>query len=119
MCACAAPMILTFLEDGQHGIPTPFRIAAELCPLVIVARLATHVDPAVDRRRAAENPPARLQYRAPAEPCFALRVIAPIGAWLTDATKIADWNMNPCPHLPHASLAQIHLHHGIRRHTPT
>src|SRR3546814_3881285 len=87
MCACAAPMILTFLEDGQHGIPTPFRIAAELCPLVIVARLATHVDHAVDRRRAAENPPARIQDRAPAEPGFDLRLIAPIGAWIADRSE--------------------------------
>src|SRR3546814_5987064 len=115
MCACAAPMILTFLEDGQHGIPTPFRIAAELCPLVIVARLATHVDHAVDRRRAAENPPARIQDRAPAEPGFDLRLIAPIGAWIADAIKIADWNMNPDPVVLAAGFEQQHQHVGICR----
>src|SRR3546814_57108 len=115
MCACAAPMILTFLEDGQHGIPTPFRIAAELCPLVIVARLATHVDHAVDRRRAAENPPARIQDRAPAEPGVELRLIAPIGAWIADAIKIADWNMNPDPVVLAAGFEQQHQHVGICR----
>src|SRR3546814_12551047 len=68
MCACAAPMILTFLEDGQHGIPTPFRIAAELFPLVILDRLATHVDHAVDRNRAAENPPTPIPELTPPAP---------------------------------------------------
>ncbi len=47
-------LILRLLEIGQHVVPAPARIA-ELAPVVVVARLAAHVDHAVDRGAAAEH----------------------------------------------------------------
>src|SRR5579875_1207707 len=54
----AADMILAFLEIGKDVLPAPSYIA-ELAPLVVVARLAAHIDHAVDRGAAAQHPPAR------------------------------------------------------------
>src|SRR3546814_11372685 len=46
---------------------------------------------------------------------FDLRLIAPIGAWIADAIKIADWNMNPDPVVLAAGFEQQHQHVGICR----
>ena len=54
-----------FLEIGQDVVIAP-AAAAHLCPAVVVARVAAHVEHAVDRRRAAQHFSARPVQRAPA-----------------------------------------------------
>src|SRR3990167_10258667 len=63
--ACAfglveAPMVLMATEGGQHLVPAPGIVARELGPLVVVARLAAHVDHAVDTAAAAQRLAARV-----------------------------------------------------------
>ena len=52
--ALAAEAVLGAAEVGQHVVPAPAGIA-ELAPVVVVRRLAAHVDHAVDRGAAAEH----------------------------------------------------------------
>src|SRR3546814_17564443 len=68
MCACAAPMLLTFLEDGPPGLPTPFRIAAEHCPPVIVPRLDKLLYPACCLTCAPHHPPSGIHVLHPPAP---------------------------------------------------
>ena len=52
----AADLVLGFLEIRQHVRKTPAGIA-EIAPVVIVLRLAAHVEQAVDRARPAQHFP--------------------------------------------------------------
>ena len=55
-----AVVVLAGLEERQHGIPLPRRIAGGGSPAVVVLALAAHVDHAVDRRAAAQYAAARV-----------------------------------------------------------
>ena len=56
--ACATLLVLCLLEEGQHAVPVPAN-ATPLAPLVVVLRVAAHVDHAVDGGCAAERLAAR------------------------------------------------------------
>ena len=54
----APGLVLRFLEERQDAVPIP-ALAAPLAPFVVVGVVATDIDHTVDRRRAAQRPPAR------------------------------------------------------------
>ena len=60
------PVVLRPLEQRQHVVPGPAGIA-ELAPVIVVRRLAAHVDHAVDGRAAAQHLAARIAQRAPVQ----------------------------------------------------
>ena len=60
------PLVLVAEEVGQHVVPRP-ALAARLAPQVVVARLAAHVDHAVDGGAAAEHAAARIGEAAAVE----------------------------------------------------
>ncbi len=88
-------VVLVLLERRQHVLPAPPIVAGERGPLVVVARLAAHVDHAVDRRRTAQRLAARIAQRAAVEPGIRLGVVEPVGARVADAIQITDRNVNP------------------------
>ena len=81
-------------EGGQHVVPAPAGVA-ELAPVVVVARLAAHVDHAVDRRAAAQHPAARIVERAAVEARLRLGLEAPVGPGVVLGVEVADRDVNP------------------------
>src|SRR5690606_23361889 len=73
---CAAPAPLEFLEVGQHIAIAP-SLEPPLAPAVVVAPVAAHVDQSVDRRAAAQCPPAPDRKPALAEPGLGLGLEGP------------------------------------------
>jgi hypothetical protein len=49
------PVVFMAAERGQHLVPAPGVVASDLGPLVVVARLAAHVDHAVDAAAAPQR----------------------------------------------------------------
>ena len=92
--AGAQPMVLGPLEQGQDVVPGPAGIA-ELAPMVVVGRLAAHVDHAVDGRAAAQDLAARIVQRTPVQAGIGLRLEAPIGARVAHGVEVADGNVDP------------------------
>ncbi len=90
----AARVVFGAFVVGQHIVPSPAGIAERL-PFCKIARLAAHVDHAVDRRAAAQHPAARVADRAPVQAGFGLGLEAPVGARVADAIQIPDRNMDP------------------------
>ena len=113
--ARAAIVVLGLLEHRQHRLPGPARILRQACPFVVVLPLATHVDHSIDRRGAAEDPPARVQERAPVEAGLRDSLIEPVGTWVADAVEVADRNVNPVIAVDAARLEQQHVHFGVGR----
>src|SRR5579883_1569669 len=112
----AGDVVFRALEIGQHIVPRPARIA-ELPPAVVVARLAAHVDYAVDRRAATENAPARIIERTAVQTGLVLRLEAPIGARIVLCVEIADGNADPDVIVVAAGFQQQHRYIGIGRQT--
>ncbi len=86
--------ILVLPEKRQHIIPAP-TLVAELSPLVVVARLAAHIDHAVDRRAAAQHLAARIVDGSSAQAGLRLGLEAPVGARVVHAIEIADRDVDP------------------------
>ena len=61
-----APLVLGALEDRQHRVIRPARVA-ERRPVVVIRAVAAHVDHRVDGARTAQDLPARLVTAAAAE----------------------------------------------------
>ena len=99
--------VLALQEIGQHVRPAPAFIA-ELAPVVVIRRLAAHVDHAVDRRRAAEDLAARIGDRAAVQSGNRLGLHAPVGARIAHGVEIADRDVEPDPVVLAARLDQQH-----------
>ena len=110
----APPMVLRALEQGQHVVPGPAGIA-ELAPVVVVGRLAAHVDHAVDGRAAAQHLAARIVQRAPVQAGIGLGLEAPVGARVAHGVEIADGNVDPVVVVAAARLQQQHAVPGVGR----
>jgi len=95
--ALATPVILGALEQGQHIIPAPARIAGQLRPLVVIPRLTAHINHRVDGRAAAQTKATGVVDGATIEAGFRLGFVAPISAGIVDAKKVANRDMNPDP----------------------
>jgi len=99
-------------EIGPHVLPRPSG-QAELAPIVIVGRLAEHVDHTVYGRRAAYHLAARIVEAAAVEPWLRFGLEQPVGARISDREQIADWNVKPDPVVVAARFQQQHAIGGV------
>ena len=91
----AAMTALVRTKIRQYVRPAPRVIARCRGPRVVVARLATHVDHAVDTGAAAQDLAARIQQIASVEAGFGFGAETPVGARIADAAQIAHGNVDP------------------------
>ena len=110
----AVLIVLDLLEQRQHVVPRPSRVA-ERRPVVVILFLAAHVDHRVDGGAAAENLAARVVDRSACKVLVRLRLVAPVGAWIGDRVEIADRDVDPEPVVLPAGLEEQHLRGGICR----
>ena len=109
-------MIFGSQEIGQDIVPAPADIA-QLAPVVVIGRLAAHVDHAVDRGAAAEQLAARIDQGASVETWLRLGLHHPVGARIADAVQIADRDMHPVIVVAAACFQQQDARGGILRQT--
>ena len=81
--------------------------------MVVVGRLAAHVDHGVDRRRAADHLAARIGEAAAVEARLRLGLEHPVRARIADREQIADRNVEPDPVVAAAGFQQQHALAGI------
>ena len=108
-------VVFVRLEVGQAGVPAPVGVARQLCPLVVVARLAAHVDHAVDAGAAAQRLAARIAQAPPVEAGVGLGLVEPVGARVADAIEVAHRNVDPVVVVLAARFHQQHALGGIGR----
>ena len=106
------PLVLVLLEVGQHVVPGPAGIA-HLAPQVVVARLAAHVDHAVDRGAAAQHLAARIVEAAAVEARLRRGLEAPVGARIAHQVEVADGDVDPVVVVLAAGFQQQHARLGI------
>jgi hypothetical protein len=82
-------------------------------PLVVVARLAAHVDHAVDAAAAAQRLAARVAQRAAVQAGVGLGVVEPVGARVADAVQVAHRDVDPVVVVLAAGLDQQHALGGV------
>ncbi len=110
----AVPVLLA-LEVGHHVGPAP-AVGAHLGPGVKVARVAAHVDHAVDRRRAAQHLAARHGQPAAAEVRLGLGAVAPVVA--CHVHRIAERRRHLDERPPVAAAVFQHQHRVARLAQP-
>src|SRR5262249_47745261 len=89
-------MVLVPLEERQHVVPAPAG-QAELAPVVVIGRLAAHVDHGVDGGGAPDRLAARIIEAAAVEPGLGLGREQPVRARIADGEQAADRDMKPDP----------------------
>jgi hypothetical protein len=72
--------------------------------VIVVARLAAHVEHGIDRRRPADHLAARVVQAAPVEALFRQRGKHPVGARIADGEQVADRHVIPDPIVAAAGL---------------
>src|SRR5262245_30919824 len=90
----AARLVLGAAEIRQDIREAPAGVA-ELAPMIEVGRLAADVEQAIDRARAAQHFPARLDDLPLVELCLRLRGIEPIDLTIGEQLAVAERDMNP------------------------
>jgi len=103
-----AVVVLVGHEGGQHLLPAPRVVAGQCGPLVVVARLAAHVDHAVDARTAAQHLAARIPQRAAVQTRLGFGAELPIRSGIADAVEIAHRDVDPVVVVLAAGLDQQH-----------
>ena len=88
-------MIFMGFEIRKRVLPRPAVIAGDFRPSVIIPRLAAHIDHAVDRGAAAQDPAARIALHTIVKARIGLCVIHPICARIANAIQIAHGDVNP------------------------
>ena len=88
-------MVFMQLEVRQRVGPGPGGVAAQSCPVVVVARLAAHVNHAVDAGRAAQRFAARVAQAAAIQTRLRFGVVQPVGARVANAVQVTDGDVNP------------------------
>ena len=106
-------VVFVHAEAGQRAVPAPGVVAGEFGPALVVARLATHVDHAVDARRAAQRLAARVAQRAAVQAGLGLGLVKPVGARVADAIQIAHRDVNPVVVVAPAGLDHQHPLAGV------
>src|SRR6202011_1092694 len=81
-------------EDRQHVLIAPAAVA-ELGPVVVILRLAAHIDHAVDRARSAHHLAARHVDAASARTFVGLGLVAPVHGGIVDHLGGADRHPRP------------------------
>ena len=110
----AGEVVFAGLEQRQHIVPRPARIAFAR-PTIVVACLAAHVDHAVDRRAAAQHLAPWITQAATTQAALCFGLEAPVGARVTDAEQVTDRNVNPRIVVAPAGFEQQHALLRIRR----
>ena len=90
-----SPVAFVFFESGQHVVPAPRIIARQLCPLVVITRLAAHVDHAVDAGAAAQCFATWIAQAASVEPGIWFCLIEPVCAWVANAVQVTNGDVDP------------------------
>ena len=106
-------VVLVHAKAGQRTVPAPSIVAGEFGPAFVVARLAAHVDHAVDAGRAAQRLAARVAQRATVQAGFGFGLVKPVGARVADAMQVAHRNMDPVVVVTPAGLDHQHALAGI------
>ncbi|MNT32569.1 hypothetical protein D3C72_1684600 [compost metagenome] len=102
------PMVFVTLEVAQGFIPAPPGVAGQLGPMVVIARLAAHVDHAVDAGAAAQGLAARVEQAAAVEAGLGLGLVEPVGARVANAVQIAHGDVDPVVIVAPARFDQQH-----------
>ena len=110
--ARAGVVVLGLEEIGQDVVPRPTGIA-ELAPVIIVRRLAAHVDHAVDRRASAEHLAARVDEASPVETRLGRGLHHPVRARVADAVQVSDRNADPVVRVAAPGFEQEHAGAGV------
>ena len=114
--ARAAPMSPRgCMKYGRHASQRQPSSPSGVGPAVVVARLAAHVDHAVDARRAAEHLAARIAQHAAVQPGVGLGLVQPVGARVADAVQIADRDVDPGVVVAAAGFEQQHARVRVGR----
>ena len=100
-------LVLGAAEERQHVVIGPAG-AAELPPLVVVLRLAAHIQQAVDRARPAQHPAARPLQPPPVQARVRLGRHAPVGARVVHGLEVADRDVDPDVAVRRSRLDQQH-----------
>ena len=79
----------------QAVVPSPCIIACDLRPLVVVPRLAAHINHAIDTAATAQYFAARVAQLPAVKALVGLGFVQPVGAWVAYAVQITHRNMNP------------------------
>src|SRR6266702_8482697 len=82
-------------EVLQRVIPCPFGIPRQFGPVVVIARLATHVDHAVDTGTPTQRFATRIENLPAIESLVRLSAELPVSTRIADAVEITDGNVNP------------------------
>ena len=90
----AGKVAFAFLEQRQDVLPAPARIALG-SPAVVVARLAAHVDHAVDRGAATEHFAAWIAQGSALQAGLGFGLEAPVGARVADTEQVTHRDVNP------------------------
>src|SRR5215469_13712841 len=101
----AARLVLGAAEVGQHILEAPAGIA-ELPPMIEVGRLAADVKQAIDRARASQHFPPRLDDAPIVELGLRLRAIEPIDLAVGEQLAVAERDVNPDVAIMPARLQQ-------------
>jgi hypothetical protein len=104
----ALVVVFVQLEVRQRVFPAPGHVARQLRPLVVVARLAAHVNHAVDAGAAAQRLAARIAQRPAVQAGVGLGVVEPVGARVADAVQVAHRDVDPVVVVLAARLDQQH-----------
>jgi len=104
------------LEDRQDVGERP-ALAAALAPMIVILGLAADPSEPVDRRAAAQDPPARPEDRATGHPLLGLGPVGPRRPLVEDRPIIADRQVDPGVLVLGAGLEQEHPGRGILRKT--
>src|SRR3989344_4750458 len=103
-----APVVLVAAEVGQGVVPAPAGVARQFGPLVVVARLAAHVDHAVDAAAAAQRLAARVAQGAAVQARIGFGVVEPVGARVADEVQVAHGDVDPVVVVLAAGLDEEH-----------
>ena len=94
-CVGAFVVVLVQLEIGEAVVPAPLRVTRGVCPALVIARLAAHINHAVDAAATAQGFATRINQASAVEPGFGLGFEHPVGTRVADAIKITHRDMNP------------------------
>ena len=107
------PVAFVALEGGQHVVPVPGVVAGQVGPLVVVTRLATHVNHAVDAGATAQCFATGVAQAAAIEAGVGLRLVEPVGARVADAVQIPHRDVDPVVVVFAPGLQQQHPHIAV------
>ena len=113
----ASVVVFVQFEVRQGLVPAPGGVASLRGPLVVIARLAAHVNHAVDAAAAAQGFAARVTQRAAVQARLGLGLVQPVGARVANAVQVAHRDVDPVVIVAATSLDQQHTLAGIGRQT--